>query len=170
MPIRTLRSVLALAVTLAACARGPKTSPVAVVESVYSSELTSPVMGLPTPVQALRLSPFIGDSLDRLLVRATAIRDSEVKANPQEKPSWADGNLFTSLFEGPTSFYALPPVGRSPVKVPIHFERRDNGAPVTWVDTALMGTRNGTWVVEDIIYGGTWAFAPKGTLRTQLQR
>lgn len=167
---RPLVASLALGATFAACARGPRISPVAVVESVYGFQLSSPVDGLPTPAQVSYLSRFLGDSLNKLLARAQGIQDADRKAHPDEKPSWADGSLFTSLFEGPTGFYAMTPIQGPVVKVPIHFERDDSGHRVTWTDTALVARRDTMWVVEDVLYGGTWPFAPHGGLRAQLAR
>ncbi|HET7042690.1 MAG TPA: hypothetical protein VFI13_11745 [Gemmatimonadales bacterium] len=167
--MRTRRLPILLLV-LAACARGPKESPVAVVESLYSTEMFAPIRGLPTADQARHLAPFLGDSLNRLLERAQAIQDSEARAHPDEKPSWADGDLFTSLFEGPTSFYALAPARGTPIKVPVRFTRDDNGQRLEWTDTALVARRGDTWVIEDVLYGGTWGFAPHGSLRAQLSR
>lgn len=164
-----VRSFL-LILPLAACARGPRITPVAVVESVYGFQLSSPVDGLPTRDQFTYLRRFLGDSLNQLLARAQGIQDADRKAHPDEKPSWADGSLFTSLFEGPTGFYALTPIQGPVVKVPIRFERDDSGHRVTWTDTALVARRDTMWVVEDVLYGGTWPFAPHGSLRAQLAR
>lgn len=164
------RRLPALLLVLAACARGPKETPVTVVESVYGFQLSSPVDGLPTPGQLSYLSRFLGDSLNALLVRAQGIQARDIKDHPDEKPSWADGSLFTSLFEGPTGFYALTPITGTMVKVPVRFTRDDSGHRVTWTDTALVSRRDTVWVVEDVLYGGTWPFAPHGSLRAQLNR
>lgn len=165
-----MRRYIPFVLLLAACARGPKETPIAVVESVYGFQLSSPVDGLPTQGQLSYLSRFLGDSLNMLLVRAQGIQARDIKDHPDEKPSWADGSLFTSLFEGPTAFYALTPIPGPMVKVPIHFERNDSGHQVTWTDTALVARHDTTWVVEDVLYGGTWPFAPHGNLRAQLDR
>ena len=161
---------LLLLLPLAACAKGPKITPVAVVESVYGFQLSTPVQGLPSQDQATYLGRFLGDSLNRLIARARGIQADEIRTHPDEKPSWADGDLFTSLFEGPTSFYALPPIMGAVTKVPVKFGRDDHGHRVEWVDTVVVSRRDTMWVVEDVIYGGTWPFASKGTLRGQLQR
>lgn len=157
------------ALLLGACASPPKASPVAVVESLYSSTLVSPAMGLPTKGQAAHLAPFLDDSLDRLIARAQVIRDSEMVTHIGDKPSWADGDLFTSLFEGPTSFYAMTPIMGKVVKVPVRFERNDGGRSTIWIDTAIVIPRDTSWVIGDIIFGGTWPMAAKGTLKERLQ-
>ena len=37
-------------------------------------------------------------------------------------------------------------------------------SPVTWTDTLLLKKQNGAWRVDDIVYGGSWDFGPKGRL------
>lgn len=156
-----------LLLALAACTHRPE--PGVVVESLYANLLSYPVGGAPDSGELRVLAPFLGDSLHALLARAERIRDSARAAAPTEKPPFTDGDLFTSLFEGPSSFYVMATQKGPPTKVLVHFEYRDQNRSTIWVDTAVVAWTGGAWRVQDVNFGGTWDFAPHGTLLQRLQ-
>ncbi len=104
--------------------------------------------GAPADAQRAALSPLLSAELIGLLQRADAARALARAAAPTEKPPFTDGDLFSSLFEGPTG-YAV-------------------GKPVTWTDTVLLREENGRFVVADIAFGGDWDFANKGSMLAAL--
>jgi len=36
--------------------------------------------------------------------------------------------------------------------------------PVSWTDQVVVKSERGRWVVVDVVYGGKWDFANRGTL------
>ena len=103
-------------------------------------------------------------------------------AAPGEKPPFTDGDLFSSLFEGPTAFAvgkavsaATAPDGRlGDLQVPVDLVHTidpaaGGGEPTTWTDTVLLREENGRFVVADIAFGGGWDFANKGTMVAALR-
>jgi hypothetical protein len=42
--------------------------------------------------------------------------------------------------------------------------------PTNWTDTLLLVRTSGGWKVDDIVYGGNWAFGNKGKLSDTLKQ
>lgn len=163
-----MRRLFLLLPLLAACAPKAKVEPAAVVEMFYAHLLTYPVTGAPNQGDLPRIAPYLSDSLLAELTRAGHLRDSAARAHHDAKPPFAEGDLFTSMFEGPTAFYVMA-TRDAPAAVLVHFEHRDSMSSTEWVDTVLVARRDTSWVVTDIAYGGTWPMANKGRLRENLK-
>jgi hypothetical protein len=106
----------------------------------------------------------------RDLLRNPARRRSS--GHPNEKPPFADGDLFSSLFEGPTSLIVLAngdDAGDPSGHLAVQFTHDRSTPAVTWTDTLVIGQRAGRLVVADVIYGGTWDFATRGSLLETLR-
>ena len=159
---------LLLLLPLAACTPKAKVEPTAVVEAFYAHLLSYPVTGAPNAGDLPRLAPFLSDSLLAELARAGRVRDRAATVHRNEKPPFADGDLFTSMFEGPTSFWVMA-AQDAPPAVLVHFEHRDSVSSTEWVDTVLVARRDTSWMITDIAYGGTWPMANKGRLRENLR-
>lgn len=126
--------------------------------------------GAPSPKELAALRPFITDTLARGLAMADSVRAADAKATPDEKPRFVEGDLFSSLFEGPTSCRAMPALGGADTAlVPLQCEDNRPKPTVRWTDTAVVVRNGGRWLVHDIRYGGTWDFASKGSLLQSLQ-
>jgi hypothetical protein len=113
-------------------------------------------------------SPFITDSLRAGIGfgRFASIADAR---RADEKPAFVEGDLFSSLFEGATGLTASAPVARGDVQlVPVTFTTDQEKPAVSWMDTVVVRKENGRWLVHDVRYGGTWAFANKGSLLRSL--
>ena len=160
---------LALGASLAACTPKAKVAPGAVVEAFYAELLTHPVVGAPNAGDLPRIGPFLADPLRADLERIGRVHDSAAAAHPGEKPPFADGDLFTSLFEGPNSFSVQATQDRPAPAVLVHFEHREGNISTEWVDTVYVARRDTSWVITDIAYGGTWPMANKGRLRANLR-
>lgn len=127
------------------------------------------VSGAPDTKELAALNPFITDSLSRQLAAADSVRSADMKRAPDEKPAFVEGDLFSSLFEGPTSYRPQPAIERGDVTlVPIMFVYDRQPPAVTWTDTVVVKQQNGQWRVHDIRYGGTWDFGNKGSLLQSL--
>jgi len=169
-----MRKLILLLLPLAACRPASPPGPTVekVVEDFYADHFVAPYYGVPDSARLATIRPYLTDSLARLLARADSVRNADILRAPQDVPSWSEGDVFTSLFEGPSSFYIRPAVREgSEVKVPMYFEHRSpaDTAAVIWVDTAIVVEEHGRPVVADIKFGGTWAFGRKGTLVGLLQ-
>jgi hypothetical protein len=159
---------------LAGCGSQPAaTSPAAaIVDSLYQVRKPFQGNGAPTATELASMTPWLTAELKLLLQRADSLRSAEAAASPDEKPSFADGDLFSSLFEGPTTFEIrakeVTGADSAGYRVPVHFTYRDNNTAQRWVDTALVVIEDGRLVVGDVRYGGSWDFANKGSLVTSL--
>ena len=160
----------------------PAAAPEQVVADLYAALNTLRPSGAPTDTQRLILAPLLSADLTGLLQRADAARTAARAAAPTEKPPFTDGDLFSSLFEGPTAFAvgkavsaAAAPGGRlGDLQVPVDLVHTidpaaGGGEPATWTDTVLLREENGRFVVADIAFGGGWDFANKGTMIAALR-
>jgi hypothetical protein len=155
---------LILAVLLSGCAA--TRSPTGVVERFYTVRIDSRMTGAPTPAELQSVAPYLTPELRGLLARADTLRTREAAAAPDEKPPFADGDLFSSLFEGPTTFEVTKdePRGREHL-VTVRFTYET----VTWEDVVVVVPGDGGWAIADVEYLGDWEFAPRGTLRSTLR-
>ena len=160
----------------------PAAAPEQVVADLYAALNTLRPSGAPTDTQRLILAPLLSAELTGLLQPADAARTAARAAAPTEKPPFTDGDLFSSLFEGPTAFTvgkavsaAAAPGGRlGDLQVPVDLVHTidpaaGGGEPATWTDTVLLREENGRFVVADIAFGGGWDFANKGTMIAALR-
>ena len=160
----------------------PAAAPEQVVADLYAALNPLRPSGAPTDTQRLILAPLLSAELTGLLQRADAARTAARAAAPTEKPPFTDGDLFSSLFEGPTAFTvgkavsaAAAPGGRlGDLQVPVDLVHTidpaaGGGEPATWTDTVLLREENGRFVVADIAFGGGWDFANKGTMIAALR-
>ncbi|HWA16103.1 MAG TPA: hypothetical protein VG817_06715 [Gemmatimonadales bacterium] len=166
---------LALGIGLLAACHEPAAGPAAsvIVDSLYRVRQPFQANGAPTATELASMSPWLSAELRTLLARADSLRSAESTAAPDEKPSFVEGDLFSSLFEGPTAYSikaaevdstTLPGTWR----VPVHFTFVDRTTAQKWTDTALVVMEDGRPVVSDVRYGGEWDFANKGSLLTSL--
>jgi hypothetical protein len=96
-------------------------------------------------------------------------QDVFIAAHPDEKPPWIDGDLFSSLFEGAQTFEVDSSTVRdSRADVPVHLTYADSSNTTQWTDTLVLTLLGGTWLVDDIAFGGTWPFRTGGSLRRVL--
>ena len=140
-----------------------------VVRRLYAELQKQQVTGAPTAVQLRAIRPSLSDSLVRLLTTARARREADVRRAPGEKPAFAEGDLFTSLVEGPTAFEVVRDEEADRERhVVVRFTRADTTPPATWIDTIVVVRQRGDWVVSDVRYGGGWPLATRGRLLASL--
>ncbi len=146
----------------------PPPSPVVV--AFYSVRIASTSTGAPSASALRQFAPFLSDTLASLLRAAAVVRDRESTRAPDEKPPFVEGDLFSSLFEGPTSFVVVrDTVAMRQRKYVVRFTNVSNGESYSWTDTVLMGKRGRKDVIDDVLYGGAGDFGNHGTLRTSLE-
>lgn len=147
------------------CLRSLDDAPDEVVRGLYQILQDSAVTGAPSPGALAAMAPFVTRELLDLLAAAAALRDAEAAANPGDKPPYVEGDLFSSLFEGPTGLTipARRPAAPDSLLVLEFRDTRETPA-IVWTDTVLLRREDGRLVVADIRYGATWEFANRGSL------
>ena len=167
MTIRPTPLLLALA--LLGCKPAAEPSASDVVRQFYAATINGKVTGAPTAEQLTTLSPYLSDTLRLLLTAARKRSEADAAKSPDEKPSFVEGDLFSSLFEGPNAIEVLPDSARGERRVASVKMTANAANPlVTWVDRAVLVRQGDRYVIDDIEYGGTWDFANKGSLRAML--
>ncbi len=125
--------------------------------------------GAPSAKELAALRPFITDTLALTLAMADSLRRADIARAPDAKPRFAEGDLYSSMFEGATIFRVLPAGSNgNPVLVHVEFTNDRQRPTVRWTDTVVVVQHAGRWLVEDIRYGATWGFSNKGSLRRAL--
>jgi hypothetical protein len=145
-------------------------SPARVVEDFYTARIRSKLTGAPSAEELAQIAPFLSDTLRALLVAARQMRDADVARAPDEKPAFAEGDLFSSLFEGPTAFRIVTDSVAPSGRVPVRFTYADARDTTTWTDAVQVAQEQGRYVITDVQYGGKWDFANGGSLRTSLEQ
>ncbi len=157
--MRFVFTALLLLATFAHAAERPQD----VVERFYTIHVAGRPSGLPDGKELEKLAPLFSERLHALIVNALKYRDAMMKEHPDDKPPYVDGDMFTSVFEGPRAFKIL---GVDGDKVRVQFSDEPN---ITWQDTILVKEENGHYVIDDILFGGLGDFNPPGRLTDRLR-
>ena len=155
---------------LGGCAGGSGETPSSVVQRLYQTRINARMTGAPTPEELRLMAPYLSEQLRSLLRQARELHDAEAARSPDEKPAFADGDLFSSLFEGPTSLQVVAEKTNGMVyHVEVQFAF---GKPfeASWTDDVTVILEKGRYVVADVQYGGRWDFGNKGALVASLKR
>jgi hypothetical protein len=125
--------------------------------------------GIPDAAARTRLRPMITPALDKLMADAASAESRFMSAN-KGAPPLMEGDIFASLFEGATSF-AVGDCDATAGRCTVALTYDDkSGKPTRWTDTLYLLNTAAGWRVDDIGYGGTWAFANKGRLSDTLKQ
>lgn len=157
---------------LAAAASDDEARMVAAANGFYGVYKTfHPSDGIPSGADRAKYAPFVSPALERLLGEAEAAEVRFAKAN-KDSPPLLEGDIFSSLFEGASSI-AVDTCSRAGAQgrcvVKLAYVGNDT-KPVTWSDTILLVNTPTGWRVDDIAYGGNWAFGNKGKLSDLLKQ
>lgn len=105
-----------------------------------------------------------------------AIRDAQVRqeqfkaSHPDEKPPLVEGDLFSSLFEGPETFAVTDTrIEGGKAQVDLAMTHGEGAGTTRWTDTLLFDLDDGIWCLSDVEYHGKWPFANKGSLGNSLK-
>lgn len=150
--------------TSAACADA---SPVDAAETFFRQVVRLNPRGLPSAGEMRTLSPLLSSGMQTSIARARVRQQAGVAASPGDKPSFIEGSLFTSLFEGPTAVLSAAADPAAPTRVAVEMTYAGQG-DARWRDHALMRCEHARWRVDDIEFGGDWDFASDGRLRDAL--
>jgi hypothetical protein len=128
-----------------------------------------PSDGIPDAKGRVKYEPFVSPRLDKLLADGNSAEASFAKAN-KDSPPLIEGDLFTSNFEGATSFtVGVCAVDGSAGHCAVALTYDDRGQkpkdkPIAWTDTVYLVATPSGWRVDDVGYGATWDFGNKGRL------
>ena len=157
---------------LAAAAGVGADSPAKTVEGFYAVYSTfHPSDGIPDAAGRAKYAPFISPALDKLLADGSAAEIKFNKAN-KDSPPLIEGDLFTSMFEGATSYKVgackLSGAQASCAVDLVYDDKKD--PPIRWTDTVTLTKTKAGWRVDDIGYGGNWEYANKGRLSATVRQ
>ena len=140
----------------------------------YAKLRSSGLTGVPDAAQLSRLAPLLTPALRDGLAAAKKEQQRCAKAFPGDKPPWIEGDIFSSCFEGFTSFRAGPSRARGQARtVMVRFRYAGRkGSGVQWQDELVLRDEAGRWRVDDVVYRANFAFSSGfGTnLRDSLKR
>lgn len=114
---------------------------------------------------------FLCPQLGALIDEARTRRQQYVAAHPGGATPWIDGDVFSSLADGPQvakADMAVAIAGGARVAVAMS---RGNGREATrWTDSVVLDRdADGIWCLADVEYQGTWPEAIKGRLSDVLK-
>ncbi len=165
-------SLASAALAAAAGSAADTSSPAKTAEGFYAIYSTfHPSDGIPDAASRAKYAPFISPVLDKLLADGKAAEMKFNKAN-KASPPLIEGDLFTSMFEGATSYKvgACKLSGaRASCAIDLVFDDKKD-PPIRWTDTAYLTKTKAGWRVDDIGYGGNWEYANKGRLSATLRQ
>lgn len=158
---------LLVATSVPAQAAGPAKQ----AQAFYNLYLKTKPLGMPDAAVVRRFKPLLSAQLTAALGKAAAAEAAHLRASNNTEPPLFEGDLFTSLYEGASSYsiegctvesaHAYCDVALSYAEVP-------GAKPTTWTDRLVLVKRLDGWVVGDIVFGGNWDFGQHGTLRGTL--
>jgi len=134
-------------------------------------ETFHPSDGVPSAADRAKYAPFLSPALEKLLSDADAAEMRFAKAN-KDSPPLIEGDLFSSMFEGATSVQVAACSGDGKTgHCTVKLEYANPGdKPINWTDTIYLVKAEHGWRVDDIAYGGSWAFGNKGRLSETLKQ
>ena len=142
------------------------------VRAFYAAYYETEASGLPSSADMVVLAPWLGEKLQGAIAEARLFQADYMAKYPKDKPPFCEGDFFSSLFEGPTSF----DVGEATASddftlVDLLFEYRDPYAgsgdarePFRWKDRAVLAREDGRYVLVDVELLGDWAFKSGNSL------
>jgi hypothetical protein len=169
MRLLLISSLLLLTQSLHACHEG---GPDQTVNKFYSVYLKLHSFGIPNEQEQVQYSPYISPELSELLKTANEAEQKHQAATKGEEPPMVEGDLFTSLFEGASS-YTVASCESSDEHgfciVEFKYLNPGDKSEVKWKDKVYLVKSNRGWVIDDIEYLGDWQFMHKGRLKSLLK-
>jgi len=130
--------------------------------------------GIPSPAMRARLAPLFSARLSQLVGQAAAA-DARFRTTNRFAPSLMEGDLFSSLLDGPASYRIGACTGTATAqRCRIQFHRPPElkasgpSRPADWGDDLLLVNEGGIWKVDDVDYRGGFAYGNTGLLSQAL--
>jgi hypothetical protein len=168
--VRRLGIAAVFCVAATACAEAGSDASKAA-KDFYAAYSTLRKGGVPDAAGLAKLEPLVSPALSALLAETAKVEEAHTKATNNEEPPYIEGDLFSSSFEGATSAVVGACNGDAKATQCAVALTYDDGKqkPVKWTDTAIVISTDKGWRVDDIVYGGNWAFGNKGKLSDTLK-
>lgn len=150
-------------------------SAVEVAQSIFDQITRLHIEGLPDDREMEALAPLLSDDLRQRMDAARAWQHAEIermqREGSEDKPPFIEGDLFSSLFEGAQTAHAVAANPRGDrIVVAVDRVYVDGDDRVQWQDRAILVQVGDGYRLDDIEYGGEWAFqAGSSTLRETLK-
>ena len=131
-----------------------------VINGFYQLHIKNHTNGIPGPDELKQIQPFLSQALYTLLSKASEVEARYHAAAEAPVPPLVDGDLFTSLFEGATSFSldsCESEASRATCLVRLrHTASADekNASNERWTDKLLLIKENQQWRIDDIEFVG----------------
>jgi hypothetical protein len=177
-------AVIALALTVCTCFA--QNTPEEAVSKFYATYLSvHEPGGLPDEKELSQLAPFMSRRLTVLIRDALAYQAQYIKEHPPKhlsdnappiiyKPPFCDGDFFSSMEEGASSFRVGKVHRRdSRYNVDLHLKRihslNPKEKPIEWTDSVIVVKEDNRFVVDDMEFLGAWSYGNHGLLSKILQ-
>ena len=143
--------VLAAITSLWMAAPAYANSPASAVANFYHWSLTT-ASGAPAPAAQAELRPLVTSELHCLLTAAWKVMESYKVTHPGDKPPYVEGDLYSSMFEGPTAFTVQSVLlsGKTQAIGGVRLRYKDKQNSHIWGDTVHLRLEMGHWRVADI--------------------
>ena len=138
----------------------------------YSIYLKLHSFGIPNEQEQAEYSPYLSPDLADLLKRANEAEQKHQAATKGEEPPIVEGDLFTSLFEGASSYTIASCESKDKsgfCAVEFKYLNPGDKSELKWKDKVYLVKSNRGWVIDDIEYLGDWQFMHKGRLTNLLK-
>ncbi len=143
--------------------------PEQIAETFYRALRANPLMDLPASEALRPFRPLMQQSLLRRLEKAHAVDQTIRTSALIATPPALQGSLFTSLAEGFTDFELIECQTRKLVsRCQFRLSYAQQEESIEWQDELRLRRGRLGWQVEDVAYGGDWAYAASGTLTARL--
>jgi hypothetical protein len=169
--MRLISVIIIILLTTSAFAVEPVLEMKEAVNSFYNAYLAVHASGVPSEKELQKFKPYVSASLIKLLKEADQAEQKYQKTTKGEVPPLVEGDLFTSLFEGATSYKVLSCDAKtSSCMLELSYVESKNGSsPFTWKDKVYLAKDYRGWLVDDIEFLGDWQFMHKGRLKDLLK-
>lgn len=133
--------------------------------------------GIPDATERVRYTPVLSPRLSKQLAAAANAQARLTAKVKNAVPPMLEGDIFSSLFEGATSWkagacQADAKSARCPVALsyaPAPSPSNKAPKPANWHDTVVLVNTPQGWKVDDVVYDAGFAFGNTGRLSSMLQ-
>jgi len=136
----------------------------------YGAYIGTTAGAFPGPRARFVLRPLLSPRLNMLLEQAAWAMAYQARASRGQAAPAIEGDVFTSMFEGAGRFQVERcRIGSVRAICSIWLGYEGSGPPARWRDQLVLMRGPRGWVVDDVIYGGSWSFGNRGRLSQTLR-
>jgi hypothetical protein len=129
-----------------------------VISGFYQQHLKTHSPGIPSADELKQLQPFVSQALFKLLSQASETEIKYHAAATDPVPPLVDGDLFTSLFEGASTFKVdscESDDAHASCQVRFTYKSGNGGDEEKWKDKLLLVREDKQWRIDDIEFLGS---------------